>query len=340
MQNQSNIAAWQPEPGATLEIKSAPYTSAGENEIVVRNSAISVNPSDWILQESPLGDRMEYPMILGNDVAGEVVEVGSGVSRFEVGDRVLGQAVGCWTNRPAKGGFQKFTVLDSNMASHIPDDMAYAQAAVIPLGLGTASCGLFQTDQLGLQYPSQAAKPTGETLLIWGGSSSVGCNGIQLAVAADYEVITTASPKNFDLVKNLGASQVFDYNSDDIVSELVDALTGKTIAGALFIVGDADACYEASVDKCTGNKFVSSTLPIPENKPEGVNANQIFGTTLKDNEVSQAVYVDFLTKALSDGAYVPAPEPWIVGHGLEFLQRGLEIQKEGVSAKKVVIALE
>ena len=339
MTTPSNTAAWQSEIGTSLEIKSAPYTSAGENEIVVRNRAIAINPSDWILQESPLGDQMKYPMILGNDVAGEVVEVGSGVSRFKGGDRVLGQAVGCWTNTPAKGGFQLFTVLDTNLASHIPGDMAYAQAAVIPLGLGTASCGLFQTDQLALQYPSSTAKPTGETLLIWGGSSSVGCNGIQLAVAAGYEVIATASPKNFNLVKNLGASQAFDYNSNDIVSELVDAFKGKTIAGALFTVGNADACYQV-VDKCTGNKFVASTLPIPENKPQGVNANQIFGMTLKDNEVSQAVYVDFLAKALSDGAYVPAPEPWIFGRGLESLQRGLEVQKKGVSAKKVVIVLE
>lgn len=183
------------------------------------------------------------------------------------------------------------------------------------------------------------SKPTGKALLVWGGASSVGCNGIQLAVAAGYEVIITASPKNFDLLKKLGASQVFDYKSKNVVDELVGAFKGKVIAGALHTIGVPEACYEV-VDKCTGNKFVSTTLAIPENKPSGVNANRIFGSTLKDNEVSQAVYVDFLARAIAEGTYVAAPEPWVIGTGLESIQAGLEAQKRGVSAKKVVITLE
>lgn len=110
--------------------------------------------------------------------------------------------------------------------------MAYEDAAVLPLALSTAACGLFQKDQLGLEYPSATAKPTGKTLLVWGGSTSVGSNAIQLAVAAGYDVIATASPRNFDYVKGLGAGQVFDYNSSTVVADIVAALHGRTIAGA------------------------------------------------------------------------------------------------------------
>ncbi|MGY9047711.1 MAG: alcohol dehydrogenase catalytic domain-containing protein, partial [Rhodobacterales bacterium] len=111
------MAAWQPAPGAPLSVKAVDETTPGENEIAVRNAALAINPADWILQAQPVGDWMQYPMILGNDVAGEVVAIGPGVTRFAVGDRVLGQAVGCWTNTPAKGGFQTRTILDANLAS-------------------------------------------------------------------------------------------------------------------------------------------------------------------------------------------------------------------------------
>jgi NADPH:quinone reductase-like Zn-dependent oxidoreductase len=80
------------------------------------------------------------------------------------------------------------------MASEIPDSILFESAVVIPLGCSTAALGLFQDAFLNLQFPTEPPqKPTGKMLLIWGGSSSVGSNAIQLAVAAGYEVITTAT---------------------------------------------------------------------------------------------------------------------------------------------------
>ena len=95
---------------------------------------------------------------------------------------------------------------------------------MLPLAVSTAACGLFQADQLSLAHPSAKPEPAGRTLLVWGGSSSVGSNAIQLAVAAGYEVIATASPRNFGYVTNLGASRVFDYNSPEVVADIVAAL--------------------------------------------------------------------------------------------------------------------
>lgn len=338
----SNTAAWLTAAKTyPLEVKSAPYTSPGENEIVIKNGAVAINPVDWGIQDmgEALFSWITYPFVLGGDVAGEVVEVGSAVSRFKTGDRVLGHAVAIKTNKTSEGAFQAYTVVLAHMASPIPDNLSYESAAVLPLGLSTAACGLFQKDYLALQYPSVPSKPTGKALLIWAGASSVGSNAIQLAVAAGYEVITTASPKNFDYVKKLGASQVFDYHSKTIVEELIDAFKGKTIAGALAIAaGSAEACLEV-VDKSEGNKFVSMAWPMPEKLPPGVDAKFIFGSDLKDNEVSHVVYVDFLPKALAEGRYIAAPEPQVVGKGLEYFQTGLDVQKKGVSAKKVVVSL-
>ncbi|HME83586.1 MAG TPA: zinc-binding alcohol dehydrogenase family protein [Roseiarcus sp.] len=271
----SNTAAWLPAKHAKLEVKSAPYTSPRENEIVVRNHAVAINPVDWAKQS--IGDFMfswiKYPFVLGMDLAGEVVEIGKAVSRFKVGDRVLGHAVGMdrKRNTPAEGAFQAYTVVLAHMAAPIPSAMSYESAAVLPLGLSTAACGLFQKDHLALQYPSVPPKPMGKTLLVWGGSTSVGSNAIQLALAAGYEVITTASPRNFDYVKKLGASQGFDYNSKTVIVDVIKAFEGKTIAGALAVgSSSAEACLDI-VRACHGDKFVSmASFPISlERLPKG-----------------------------------------------------------------------
>ncbi len=362
----TNTAAWIGAKGARLEVKPAPYMPSRQNEIVIKNHAVAINPLDWIIQVAGnVAYRwIKYPSVLGSDIAGEVVEVGSAVTRLTVGDRVLGHAVGTDKDRnnPAEGAFQIYTVVLAHMAAPIPSTMPYERAAVLPLALSTAACGLFQKDQLALQYPSATPKPTGKTLLIWGGSTSVGANAIQLAVAAGYQVITTSSPRNFDYVKDLGAAQVFDYNSKTVVNDIIKAFEGKTTAGALAIgTGSAEPCADV-LRACNGNKVLSMASPAVsfengmtfqvfrklvssnvslqlKTRMSRIHRKFIFGTTLKRNEVSKVVYEDFLPDALAEGRYVPAPDPAVAGNGLECVQSGLDIQMKGVSAKKVVVSL-
>jgi NADPH:quinone reductase-like Zn-dependent oxidoreductase len=185
-----NIAAWLESKQAPLVVKPAPYTHPRDLEIVVKNHALAINPIDWILQTTgnSVFRWIKFPFVLGVDVAGEVVEVGSGVSRFKVGDRVIGHAVGTDkdSNNSAEDGFQLYTVLLATMTTIIPPTLSYENGVVLPLGVSTAACGLFQKDQLALEYPALKPHPNGETVLIWGGSSSVGSNAIQLAVGYHY----------------------------------------------------------------------------------------------------------------------------------------------------------
>jgi NADPH:quinone reductase-like Zn-dependent oxidoreductase len=147
---------------------------------------------------------LKHPSILGYDVAGEVVEVGKDVTRFQVGDRVIGFAVGTdeKVNDPAEGAFQEYMVLRPDLTSPIPNSLSYEAISVTPLGLSIVAAGLFQEDTLALHLPCLSPKPTGQTLIVWGGSTSVGCNAIQLGVAAGYEVFTTCSPSNSTLSKD------------------------------------------------------------------------------------------------------------------------------------------
>ena len=248
----TNHAAYIIKPKQTpFVVKEAPYTPPRANEIVVRARALAINPIDYILpdQAGMIFTWLKYPFIYGFDVAGEVVEVGkSAEMRFKVGDRVVGMACGTdkSRNRVAEGGFQEYVVLMAEIASPIPDSLTFEQAAVVPLGLSTAAVTLFQDDQLALQLPSSRARQSIEqTVIVWGGSTSVGSNAIQLAVASGYDVITTSSPRNFEYCKQLGAGAVFDYNSKSVVSDIIKAMKGKTCAGGLAIGnGSIDALVQ------------------------------------------------------------------------------------------------
>jgi NADPH:quinone reductase-like Zn-dependent oxidoreductase len=370
---ENNSAAWLMKQKAPLEVGPAPLRELGNNEVLVRNYAVAINPVDWIMQYVPkmITPWVKLPFILGSDVAGEIVAVGKGVTRFQVGDRVLGHATGLdkARNDATEGGFQRFTVLLEQMASPIPQTLSYEDACVLPLGLSTAACGLFQKDQLALQHPLQHATTTGETLLVWGGSTSVGCNAIQLGKAAGYEVIATASPRNFAYLRELGAAEVYDYKNARIVSALIEALHGKRMAGAIAIgTGSAEACFQV-IAASQGNKAVAvATGPLQfdrvaagdplmremirqtpafwrfgirylASRMRGVRSSFIWGSSLMHNEVGSLIYRDFLPEALAEQRFRPAPPPVLAGKGLAAIQDALERQRKGVSAAKIVVSI-
>lgn len=364
----TNLAAWIMEDKKRFEVQEAPYPIPKAGEIVVENRAVAINPVDWIMQSQGTGFGfrwIKYPFIFGNDVAGEVVAVGSEVTRFRVGDRTIGQAYSSdqKINDAAYGGFQQYVVLLERTSSPIPDHLSFEAASVLPLALTTAAAGLFEKDQLGLEYPQVQAKPVGKTVIIWGGSTSVGCNAIQLAVAAGYEVITTSSPKNFDLVRSLGAKEVFDYKDSHVVEKVVAVMKDRFLAGALAIgEGSMFRCLDI-LGRCQGDKRLAmATFPIPsqpkhfgtlqiiyhavtsmtsiavKSKLRGIKTSLIWGS-VAHSPIADVVYRDYLPAALAHDKFRAAPEPMVTGEGLGAIQAALDIQKNGVSAKKVVVSL-
>ena len=260
----TNTAAWLPGNGLPLEVRPAEIPHAGPGEIVVRNRAVAVNPVDWIVQSiGAVAYRwLRHPAVLGADVGGEVVEVGPDVTRFRVGDRVTGLAVGTEQDRarPAEGAFQLFTVLSEHLAAPIPEGMDATVAAVVPLTTSTAATGLFEREHLALHLPT-AAPAAGEergTVLVWGAGTAVGANAVQLARAAGYAVVATASGRTADGVRALGAAEVLDRRAPDVVDRLVETLRGRRFVGALAVgTGSAGACVEV-VRRLDGVRAVAS----------------------------------------------------------------------------------
>ncbi len=227
----SNLAAWLHEPKQSLQLGPAEIVKPGLGEILVETRALAINPVDWKMQDG-LFYPDNLPRIMGNDIAGAIVELGEGVSEFSNGQRVLAHGIGLVTRKPEHGAFQNFVVLPTTGVCPIPDSMSYEEACVLPMAISTAAMGMFLENNLGLPLPSHEVKDSGKTLLVWGGSSSVGSAVIQLAVAAGLRVIATASRTNFDFCKDLGASEVFDYHSLSIVGDLTATLQNHDLAGA------------------------------------------------------------------------------------------------------------
>ncbi|MBN8292458.1 zinc-binding alcohol dehydrogenase family protein [Rhodobacter sp. NTK016B] len=371
----SNAAAWLAAPHAPLTVADAPIVPPEPGQIRLRARAVAINPIDRFKQKmgKPLYGWRAYPMILGFDVAGEVDAVGPGVTRFAPGDRVVALATGMEKsrNRDSEAAFQLFPNVRADLSAPIPDDMSHEAAVVLPLALSTAACGLFAEDQLGLSRPSAAPEDQGQTVLVWGGSTSVGCCAIQLAKAAGYRVVATASPGNFDYLEGLGADDVLDYAGADAAARVAQALRGHEVAGAIAMgAGSARACIEVLGASAGTRKVAMATFPpvdidaLPDRpgpwtlmtrmlprmlagmaglsvaaKRRGVARSTIWGAALMDTDLGPAIFESFLPQALASGQIVAAPPPLVAGHGLNAIQPAFERQKQGVSAAKVVVTL-
>lgn len=374
----TNTAAWLPEARADLVVGPATMPEPGPEEMLVRVRAIAVNPLDDVKQWT--GDLMyrwlPYPAILGEDVAGEVVGVGSGVSRFAPGDRVVGYAVGMERGRRhlAEGGFQEYVVLRADLAAPIPDRLSFEEVVVLPLAVSTAATALFQSDHLALPHPDPSpstarARADRGTVVVWGGSTSVGSNAIQLAAASGHRVATTASPHNHERMRALGADIVADYRDPAVVSQLTAALRGDRVVGVL-AVGTGSARPSVAVAAATGATRVALASPavsfgdLPRRggpslrsmstmmrlgfstsltqlsaRRHRIDARFVWGSSLMTNEVGRMLWEDHLPAALADDRHVCAPEAEVVGDGLESVQTALDRLRAGVSARKLVVRL-
>ena len=291
--NMSNRAAILTEAKARpLKIDDFPMPVAGPHQMIVKNHAIAFNPADSAIQN--LGILIQqFPAVLGEDLAGEVVSVGPEVTKFKVGDRVVAMANDLkflTTGESFLGSFQLYVRANDDYAAKLPDNVSYTEACVLPVALNTAAASVFMEENLALPYPQLNPKPTGTVVTIWGASSSVGSCAIQLALAGGCEVATTSSSHNLEYCKDLGAAYTFDYKSPTIVDDIMNSLKRKESAGVFCCVQDPDSlkkCAELA-SKLGGKKFVATVIPnFPGmSMPEGLSDDVTMGWCKYSHNVS------------------------------------------------------
>ncbi len=202
-----------------LRYEDAPRPAPGEGEVLVRVHAAGVNPVDWKIRQG--GFKMpgqSFPQIPGFDLAGTVEAVGAGVERFIPGDGVIG-----YLSLRRGGAYAEFASVPQDELAPMPQ-IDFVRAAAVPLAALTAWQALFDT----------AGLESGETVLIHAGAGGVGHFAVQLAKSRGAKVIATASERNHEFLKRIGADQTIDYKEqrfEELVHDVdvvLDSIGGET----------------------------------------------------------------------------------------------------------------
>jgi putative PIG3 family NAD(P)H quinone oxidoreductase len=227
-------------PAEALRVSERPDPVAGPGRIRIRVRAAGVNRPDLLQRQGLYPPPPGAPDILGLEVAGEVDQVGEGVARWRIGDRVCALLGG--------GGYADYAVVDARHALPVPEGLEWVQAAALPETVCTVFANVFET----------AALRPGETLLIHGATSGIGVTAIQMAKAAGAQVVATSrGVEKTAAARRLGADLSLDATADD----LERAITAfGSVDVVLDMVGADHAALNQAVLKPFGRWVVIATL--------------------------------------------------------------------------------
>jgi NADPH:quinone reductase-like Zn-dependent oxidoreductase len=343
--------------GKTASANTIPLPKLRPTHLLVKVEAVALNPTDWKHIAGGMG--AEPFSIVGCDYAGEIVSIGSDVTKsFKVGEKVYGCAHGSNFSQPYDGVFAEYAMVKGDVAMRIPRNVggtfAPEDVVSIPLGSITVGQGLFQQNKgLALALPEQG-KGNGEWLLIYGGGTATGSLGIQFAKLAGYKVITTCSPRSNEFVKSRGADEVFNYNDPQCGAKIRE-LTGNKLKYAWDTISLADSaklCDEALSSDSAGlhyGSILAVKFPREGVKHTTTMMYTMFGEEFekkgnkfpasKDDYEFAKMWMRLLEKLVAEGKVKPYPKRLGSG-GLEGVLKGLEEMKAGkVRGEKLVYRL-
>ena len=226
-----------------LRVMDVEKPTPGDNEILVRVHAASVNPADWhTLRAKPFLARLANGLLqpknprLGADLAGSVESVGKNISEFRVGDAVFGELA-----LSGMGSFAEYVCCKEVELALKPVGLSFEQAASVPLAAFTALQGLRDKGKI----------QAGQRVLINGASGGVGTFAVQLAKFFGTEVSAVCSTRNMELVRSIRADHVIDYTKDDFLHQnqrydlIFDTVGNLSISGCKRVLSPNGICSVA-----------------------------------------------------------------------------------------------
>lgn len=189
-----------------LEYQDLEKPTIKADQLLIQVYASSINPVDWKLRQGQvqLLSGFNFPRVLGSDLSGVVVEVGSQVTKFRPGDEVY-----TFLNPLMGGAYAEFVAVCETDVARKPQNLTHLQAAAIPLAGLTALQALRNLGEI----------EAGQRILINGASGGVGTLALQIAKAFNTEVTGVCSGKNLELIKSLGADMTLDYMQTDFTQQ-------------------------------------------------------------------------------------------------------------------------
>jgi len=203
-----------------LELAEAPNPEVRPTDLLVRVYAAGVNRADLTHRTGGYGHpNFGDSLIIGLEIAGEVIEKGGAVTGFEVGDRVMGVVGG--------GAYAELARIDYRMAMHIPAQLDYVHAAAIPEVFVTAHEAMMHLARL----------KSGDSVLIHAAAGGVGSAAVQLAYATGATVYATTEGSKLSRVEHLGADVAIDYKTQDFAEVIADKTNGRGVDVVIDFVG-------------------------------------------------------------------------------------------------------
>lgn len=333
-------------PNEAKLVTDRPIPKLRDGFLLIKTKAVALNPTDW---KHVKGFAKGTGLLVGCDYAGVVEEVGPGVTKeFKKGDRICGVTHGSNAVQPEDGAFAEYIVAKADVQMKIPDYLSFEDAATLGVGIVTVTQGLYH--RMGLEWPTSPIKDQNTTILIYGGSTATGVLGIQFAKLSGYKVITTCSKHNFDLVKSLGADEVFDYRDPDCAKKIREYTNDNlTLAwDTISLPSSAQLIADSLTTKPDAKYNALLTLKFPR---EDVNAtytlaystigeafkmgDHSFPASPEDSGFAKKFIAEVVQPLLDAGKFkVHKPR---VGDGLEGVLDGLkDLEEDKVSGEKLV----
>lgn len=302
-----------------LRLSDLPMPEIGPDEVLVEVHAAGFNPFDAKVRMGYLKDffPIALPHVPGCDVAGVVARRGANVDSLEEGQRVFGMTI------PVRhGSYAEYVAVPAALLRPIPENLSFADAAVVPMAGLTAYLGIAELGQAG----------PGKRVLVQGGAGGVGSYAVQIGHALGAWVAATCSTENLDFVRSLGADQVIDYRNEDFtqvlepVDMVLDVLGGEVHqrsyevikrGGRMLIVLRADPTEMTARAKNTARYGVKAVEVAFDQRPDLLDA---ITPLLADGRVRPQV-----------GERYPLEEAWrahaacVTGHGRTGHARGKSV---------------
>jgi len=238
---------------AALRLEDVPEPRPGPGQVRVRVRACGVNFADSLIARGQYQVQPEPPFSPGFEVAGDILEVGEGVARFRVGERVIAIA--------PHGGYAEQVVANVDRCVAMPTAMPYEHGAAFPVVFGTSHVALWHRARL----------RAGETLVVHGASGGVGLTAVTIGKQLGATVIATASsPEKLEVAREHGADHLVDTSRDDVRSRIGELTDGRgadvvydPVGGELFTASLRSIAFEGRI-LVIG--FAGGTVPqIPAN---------------------------------------------------------------------------
>lgn len=283
---------------SVIEIYSdAPNPEIKENQVLVEVYAAALNPIDYKVREGYLKDAIKaLPITLGTDFSGKIVEIGSAVTDYKIGDEVYGNAI---VLGGGSGTLAEFTAANTKNIYFKPKTLNFVESAALPLAAASAIQAIEEHINL----------KKGQKMLIQGGGGGIGSLAIQIAKMHGAYIAATASPETLEFVKSLGADEVIDYTSqnfEDIVHDydaVFDTVGGETAQKSLHVLkkGGVAVSMAGQFDESEAEKLevMALTQNTKTETPKLERIAQLVDTGKLKAEVDKVFSLDEIKEAFN-----------------------------------------